>query len=112
VSGQPGPRSTLAGGVLAGAVMAIGTVLALSTWVSINQKYSTDDTSTFALWLLALGLWILIPCVGLAVGIVLAVKRWSRENGLGIVLGLTLGIPVMATLSAVILFGSGYWTSP
>jgi len=92
-------------GFAGGAFIAIATAVALGVSANFSQESGTPDKSPIEVLFLALSYGT--PLVGYVIGIALAIPRWTRRSGLGLLVGLTLVLPGAVFISAVVV-----WESP
>lgn len=97
------PRNAFVPGFLLGGGFAIFAVVAEAMWVLANRAASSpQSTPAQIVWL---AVFITILGAGLVVGGVAAVRTRSRRFGLGIVVGLVVGFPVLWLLTAFLMWG-------
>jgi hypothetical protein len=83
----------------------MATAVAMGVSANFNQESGTPDESPIEVLFLALSFGF--PLVGYVLGIAMAIRRSARRSGLGLLVGLTLVLPVAVFISALVV-----WESP
>ena len=99
---EPGETGPFRAGCIRGALFAIAAVTADVVRTELAQEAGGSTSKTPQD--LFLGLAIAILLVGSVYGIALALRRSTRRSGVGVLVGLTLTLPVALAVSVIVTY--------